>query len=48
MEYSLSEQLSTAGLQMMGAVSPIDESSPSIDEVGEAVTKLRGGKVAWY
>ena len=37
-----SGQLQTTGLQMMDADPPINEVPPSIDEVKEAVTKLRG------
>ncbi|KAG0717717.1 Craniofacial development protein 2 [Chionoecetes opilio] len=40
------EQLHTTGLQAVDADSPIDETAPSLDEVREAVAKLRGGKAA--
>ncbi|KAG0718569.1 Sphingomyelin phosphodiesterase 3 [Chionoecetes opilio] len=40
------EQLHTTGLQAVDADPPIDESAPSLDEVREAVAKLRGGKAA--
>ena len=41
-----SGQLQTAGLQTLDADPPIDETAPSIDDVKEAVAKLRGGKAA--
>lgn len=37
-------QLPVAGLQMAEADPPIDEAPPSLDEVREAVARLRGGK----
>ena len=37
-----SGQLQTAGLQTLDAGPPIDETSPSIGDVKEAVAKLRG------
>ncbi|KAG0710766.1 hypothetical protein GWK47_022143 [Chionoecetes opilio] len=40
------EQLHTTGLQAMDADPPIDETAPSLDEVREAVAKLKGGKAA--
>ncbi|KAG0721718.1 Chitooligosaccharidolytic beta-N-acetylglucosaminidase [Chionoecetes opilio] len=40
------EQLHTTGLQAVDADPPIDETTPSFDEVREAVSKLRGGKAA--
>ncbi|KAG0723026.1 LINE-1 retrotransposable element ORF2 protein [Chionoecetes opilio] len=40
------EQLHTTGLQSVDADPPIDETAPSLDEVREAVAKLRGGKAA--
>ncbi|KAG0712996.1 TBC1 domain family member 16 [Chionoecetes opilio] len=40
------EQLHTTGLQAVDADPPIDETAPSLDEVREAVAKLRGGKAA--
>ncbi|KAG0730476.1 Transposon TX1 uncharacterized protein [Chionoecetes opilio] len=40
------EQLHTTGLQAVDADPPIDESAPSLDEVREAVAKLKGGKAA--
>ncbi|KAG0718623.1 Transient receptor potential channel pyrexia [Chionoecetes opilio] len=40
------EQLHTTGLQAVDADTPIDETAPSLDEVREAVAKLRGGKAA--
>ena len=39
-----SGQLPVAGLQMAEANPPIDEAPPSLDEVREAVARLRGGK----
>ena len=39
-------QLRTAGLQTLDANPPIDETAPSIGDVKEAVTKLRGGKAS--
>ena len=39
-------QLQTAGLQTLDADPPIDETAPSIDDVKEAVAKLRDGKAA--
>ena len=42
----LSEQLQTTGLQMMDADRPINEAALSIDEVKEAMAKLRCGKAA--
>ena len=39
-----SGQLPTTGLQVADADPSIDESPPSLDEVREAVVKLRGGK----
>ena len=41
-----SEQLQTAGLQTLDVDPLIDEIAPSIDDVREAVAKLRGGKAA--
>ena len=41
-----SGQLQTAGLQTLNADPPIDVTAPSIDDVKEAVAKLRGGKAA--
>ena len=41
-----SRQLRTAGLQTLDADPPADETAPSIDDVKEAVAKLRCGKVA--
>ena len=41
-----SGQLQTAGLQTLHADPPIDETTPSIGDVKEAVAKLRGGKEA--
>ena len=41
-----SGQLQTAGLQMLDADPPIDETAPSIGNVNEAVAKLRGGMAA--
>ena len=41
-----SRQLQATRLQMMDADPPINEAPPSIDEVKEAVAKLRGGKAA--
>ncbi|KAG0724898.1 Transposon TX1 uncharacterized protein [Chionoecetes opilio] len=41
-----SEQLHTTGLQTVDADPPIDETAPSLDEVREAVAKLKGGKAA--
>ena len=41
-----SGQLRTAGLQALDADPPIDETASSIDNVKEAVAKLRGGKAA--
>ena len=38
--------LQTAGLQTLDADPPIDETAPSIDDVKEAVARLRGGKAA--
>ena len=38
--------LQTTELQVMDADPPINEAAPSIDEVKEAVAKLRGGKAA--
>ena len=35
---------SNTGLQVMDADPPINEAAPSIDEVKEAVAKLRSGK----
>ncbi|KAG0718622.1 Importin subunit alpha-1 [Chionoecetes opilio] len=40
------EQLHTTGLQAVDADPPIDETTPSLDEVREAVAKLKGGKAA--
>ncbi|KAG0713018.1 X-linked retinitis pigmentosa GTPase regulator-interacting protein 1 [Chionoecetes opilio] len=40
------EQLHTTGLQAVDADPPIDETAPSLDEVREAVAKLKGGKAA--
>ncbi|KAG0728620.1 Monocarboxylate transporter 9 [Chionoecetes opilio] len=41
------EQLHTTGLQAVDAdPPPIDETAPSLDEVREAVAKLKGGKAA--
>ncbi|KAG0728096.1 putative protein in type-1 retrotransposable element R1DM [Chionoecetes opilio] len=40
------EQLHTTGLQAVDADPPIDETAPSLDEVREAVAKLRGGKAS--
>ncbi|KAG0711895.1 LINE-1 retrotransposable element ORF2 protein [Chionoecetes opilio] len=40
------EQLHTTGLQAVDADPPIDKTAPSLDEVREAVAKLRGGKAA--
>ena len=42
----LSRWLKATGLQVMDADPPINEAVPSIDEVKEAVAKLRGGKSA--
>ena len=39
-----SGRLQTTGLQVVDADPPINEAAPSIDEVKEAVAKLRGGK----
>ena len=39
-----SGQFRTAGLQTLDADPPIDETTPSIGDVKEAVAKLRGGK----
>lgn len=39
-----SEQLPAAGLQVADANLTIDKTSPSLDEVREAVEKLKGGK----
>ena len=39
-------QLQTAGLQMLDVDPPNDETAPSIDNVKEAVAKLKDGKVA--
>ena len=39
-------QLWTAGLQTLDADPPIEETAPSIDDVKEAVAKLRGGQAA--
>ena len=41
-----SGQLQTTGLQVMDVDPSINEATPSIDEVKEAVTKLRDGKAA--
>ncbi|MEL6802745.1 MAG: reverse transcriptase domain-containing protein, partial [Bacteroidota bacterium] len=41
-----SEQLRTDGLRAVDADPPIDEAPPSLDEVREAVARLRGGKAA--
>ena len=41
-----SRQVQTTGLQVMDADPPINKAAPSIDEVKEAVAKLRGGKAA--
>ena len=41
-----SGQLQTPGLQVMDANPPINQAAPSIDEVKEAVAKLRVGKAA--
>ena len=41
-----SRQLQTAGLQMLNADPPIDETAPSIGDVKKAVAKLRSGKAA--
>ena len=41
-----SGQLQTTGLQVVDANPSINEAAPSIDEVKEAVAKLRGGKAA--
>ena len=46
MVYAPSEQLQTAELQMLDPDPPINEIGPSIDDVKEAVAKLRGGKAA--
>ncbi|KAG0720330.1 putative uncharacterized transposon-derived protein F52C9.6 [Chionoecetes opilio] len=40
------EQLHTTVLQAVDADPPIDETAPSLDEVREAVAKLKGGKAA--
>ncbi|KAG0713587.1 hypothetical protein GWK47_015881 [Chionoecetes opilio] len=40
------EQLHTTGLQAMDGDPPIDETAPSLDDVREAVAKLKGGKAA--
>ncbi|KAG0730189.1 Transposon TX1 uncharacterized protein [Chionoecetes opilio] len=40
------EQLHTTGLQAVDADHSIDETAPSLDEVREAVAKLKGGKAA--
>ncbi|KAG0722447.1 hypothetical protein GWK47_005983 [Chionoecetes opilio] len=40
------EQLHTTGLRAVDVDPPIDETAPSLDEVREAVAKLRGGKAA--
>ena len=42
-----SGHLQTAGLQMLDADPSIDGTAPSIDDVKEAVAKLRGGKGSW-
>ena len=42
----LSGQLQTAGMQTLHADPPIDETTPSIGDVKEAVAKVRGGKAA--
>ena len=39
-----SRQLTTTGLETLEADPPIDETPPSLDEVREAVARLRGGK----
>ena len=39
-------QLQITGLQMVDADPPINEAPPYIDEIKEAVAKLRGGKAA--
>ena len=41
-----SGQLQTTGLQVVDADPPINEAAPSIDEVKEAVAKLKDGKAA--
>ena len=41
-----SRWLQTTGLQVMDAVQPINKAVPSVDEVKEAVAKLRGRKAA--
>ena len=41
-----SGQLQTTGLPVMDANPPIDEAAPSLEEVKEAVARLRGGKAA--
>ena len=41
-----SGQLQTARLQTLDAGPPIDETAPSIGDLKEAVSKLRGGKAA--
>ena len=41
-----SGQLQTNGLQVVDVDLPINEAAPSIDEVKEAMPKLRGGKAA--
>ena len=42
----LSGKLQTAGLQILDAHQPINKTAPSIDDVKEAVAKLRSEKVA--
>lgn len=42
----LSGQLSTAGLQKVNSDPPFDKILPSLDEVREAVARVRGGKGA--
>ena len=41
-----SRQLQTTSLQMVDVDPPINETAPSLDEVKETVTRLRGGKAA--
>ncbi len=41
-----SQQLSFAGVQMLTADPPVDETPPSLAEVREAVNKLKCGKAA--
>lgn len=43
----LRRQLPAVGLQVVNADPPIDENSPPLDEVREAVAKVRGEKGCW-